>query len=85
MVKYSITLSKRAQKQLDKLSDYLASPVIRAIQNLANDPRPQGYKKLKGRDGYRIRIGDYRVIYEVYDSILLVDVIELGNRKEIYD
>ena len=85
MAKYSITLSKRAKKQLDKLSDNIARPVFQAIQELADNPRPQGYKKLKGRDGYRIRIGDYRVIYEVFDNILLVDVIDLGNRKDIYD
>ena len=48
-------------------------------------PRPQGYRKLKGRKGYRIRVGDYRVIYEIFDHILLIDVIDLGHRKEIYE
>ncbi len=85
MVKYSISLSKRAQKYLDKLSDNIAKPVFQAIKNLENDPRPHGYKKLKGRDGYRIRIGDYRVIYEIFDNTLLIEVIALGNRKDIYD
>ena len=85
MAKYSITLSKRAQKQLDKLSDNTAKPVFQAIQELADDPRPHGYKKLTNRNGYRIRIGDYRVIYEIFDKILLVDVIDLGHRKDIYN
>ena len=85
MAKYSITLSKRAQKQLDKLSDNTAKPVFQAIQELADDPRPHGYKKLTSRNGYRIRIGDYRVIYEIFDKILLVDVIDLGHRKDIYN
>lgn len=85
MIKYSISLSKRAQKYLDKLSDNIAKPVFQAIKNLENDPRPHGYKKLKGRDGYRIRIGDYRVIYEIFDNTLLIEVIALGNRKDIYD
>ena len=85
MIKYSVSLSKRAKKQLDKLSDNIAKPIFQAIQELADNPRPQGYKKLKGRDGYRIRIGDYRVIYEIFDAFLLVDVIDLGNRKDIYD
>ena len=85
MAKYSISLSKRAQKYLDKLSDNIAKPVFQAIKNLENDPRPHGYKKLKGRNGYRIRIGDYRVIYEIFDNTLLVEVIALGNRKDIYE
>ena len=84
MAKYTVSLSKRAQKQLDKLSDSIAEPIFTAIQNLADNPRPHGCKKLKGRNGYRIRIGDYRVIYEIIDSALLVDVIDLGNRKDIY-
>lgn len=84
MPKYAISLSKKAVKQLDKLSDNIAEPIISAISNLANEPRPQGYKKLKGRDGYRIRVGDYRIIYEVFDHVLLVDVINLGHRKDIY-
>jgi mRNA interferase RelE/StbE len=56
-----------------------------AIGSLEENPKPQGVRKLKNRAGYRIRIGDYRVIYEINDSILLVDVINLGHRKEIYD
>ena len=85
MAKYTVSLSKRAQKQLDKLSDSIAEPIFIAIDNLAKNPRPHGCKKLKGRDGYRIRIGDYRVIYEIIDQILLVDVIDLGHRKDIYE
>lgn len=85
MAKYSITLSKRAQKQLDKLSDNVAEPIFKGISKLADNPRPHGYKKLKGRDGFRIRIGDYRVIYEIIETILLIDVIDLGHRKDIYE
>ena len=59
---YSIDFSKKAQKKLDKLSDVIANPILSAIGNLSNNPRPQGYKKLKGRKGYRIRVGNYRVI-----------------------
>ena len=85
MPKYTVYLSKRAKKELDKLSDSNAQPILSAIANLAEDPRPNGCKKLKGRDGFRIRIGNYRVIYEVIDSQLIVDVITLGQRKDIYD
>jgi mRNA interferase RelE/StbE len=52
---------------------------------LANDPRPPGCKKLKGRDGYRIRVGDYRIIYQIIDDVLVVNVVALGHRKDIYD
>lgn len=85
MAKYTVSLSKRAQKQLDKLSDTIAEPIFQAIEKLGDNPRPHGCKKLKGRNGYRIRIGDYRVIYEIIDNFLLVDVIDLGHRKDIYD
>jgi len=85
MVKYHIALTKRAQKQLDKLSDNIAEPIFTAISNLADDPRPIGYKKLKGRDGYRIRVGNYRIIYDIFDAELVVDVIDIGHRKDIYE
>lgn len=84
-VKYSIVLSKKAQKQLDKLPDNIANPIIESIALLEDDPRPHGCKKLKNRDGYRIRVGDYRVIYDVFDSHLLIDIIVLGHRKDIYE
>ncbi len=85
MPDYSITITKTAQKQLDKLTDSMADPIIEAIQNLSHIPRPQGCKKLKGRDGYRIRKGNYRIIYDIYDHILIIDVIAVGHRKDIYD
>ena len=85
MSNYTIVLSKKAQKQLDKLLDNIAEPIFEAISLLENEPRPTGCKKLQGRDGYRIRIGNYRVIYEVYDTELVIDVVTLGHRKDIYE
>jgi mRNA interferase RelE/StbE len=85
MPRYIITLTKKAQKQLDKLSDNIAEPIFVAIQGLEEDPRPKGSKKLKGRDAYRIRTGNYRIIYEIVDEQLIVDVINLGHRKDIYE
>jgi len=85
MQKYTVSLSKRAEKQLDKLSDQVAGPIIKAISLLETNPRPSGYKKLKGRDGYRIRVGDYRIIYSIFDKKLLIEVLDLGHRKEIYN
>ena len=57
----------------------------KGCQHLENNPRPIGYLKLKGRDAYRIRVADYRIIYEIFDDILLIDIINLGHRKDIYD
>jgi mRNA interferase RelE/StbE len=85
MPNYTVLLTKKAEKQLDKLPDNIAEPIIEAINDLADNPRPVGYKNLKKRDGYRIRIGDYRVIYEVFDNELVIDIIKLGHRKDIYD
>ncbi len=82
---YSVNFSRLALKELEKINEPYYSAIKQAIHKLTENPRPHGYKKLKARDGYRIRVGDYRVIYEVFDSILLVDVIDLGHRKDIYE
>ena len=84
MPKYTTILSKKARKQLDKLSDKIANPIIDAIAILEDNPRPYGCKKLTDRPGYRIRQGDYRIIYEIFDHILIIDVIAIGHRKDIY-
>ncbi|MFI5137738.1 MAG: type II toxin-antitoxin system RelE/ParE family toxin [Sphingobacteriales bacterium] len=84
MANYTIVLSKKAQKQLDKLSDHIAEPILNAIAGLKENPKPIGYKKLNGRPGYRVRVGDYRIIYDIFDSELIIDVISLGHRKNIY-
>jgi mRNA interferase RelE/StbE len=81
---YIVRIERKAQKKLSKIPEPYYSNLKTAILDLGNDPRPQGFKKLKGRDGYRIRVADYRIIYEIQDSVLLVDVVDLGHRKEIY-
>jgi len=82
---YKITISRPAQKQLQKLPDNIARQLTNAIYKLAENPRPVGYKKLKGRDGYRIKSRDYRIIYEIFDEVLLIEVVALGHRKDIYN
>jgi mRNA interferase RelE/StbE len=81
---YKISILRRAQKQLAKIpaSDY--KKVKQAILDLARDPRPTGSKKLKGRPAWRIRQGNFRVIYEILDNQLMVIVLEVGNRRNIY-
>lgn len=82
---YTIEFRNKVLKALIKINEPHYSAIKKQIYDLADNPRPQGYKKLKGRKGYRIRVGNYRVIYEIRDEILLIDVIDLGHRKEIYE
>lgn len=84
METYLIVILPSAEKQIKKLPTIINSKIITAISNLAKDPRPAGCKKLKGIIAYRIRIGNYRVIYEIHDDRLAVIVIAAGNRKDIY-
>jgi mRNA interferase RelE/StbE len=82
---YSIVIDRYAEKQLAKIPPPFFNRIVKAIHALAENPRPHGYKKLKGRPGYRIRIGNYRVIYKIEDQILTVFIIEIGDRKNIYN
>ena len=84
-MKYSVTIKKSALKSLEKIHEPDYSKIKHAILGLADNPRPSGCKKLKGRLGYRIRQGDYRIIYDIFDRVLIVDVIALGHRKDIYE
>lgn len=81
---YQVSLKKRVLKALEDINEPYYSKIKEAIYRLADNPRPQGYKKLKGRDGYRIRVADYRIIYDIFKNILVVDVVDLGHRKDIY-
>jgi mRNA interferase RelE/StbE len=81
---YCLNFSKQALKELGEINEPFYSHIKQAISDLSENPRPSGYKKLKGRDGYRIRIGNYRVIYDIFDAILVIDIITLGHRKDIY-
>ncbi len=82
---YQVVIEKQAQKQLAKISPPDYNKIVAAIKGLASDPRPFGYKKLKGRPGYRIRVGDYRIIYQVKDNVLTVFVLVIGHRRDVYD
>jgi mRNA interferase RelE/StbE len=81
---YQIEVRRRAQRALDKLpkSDFQA--VIEAIKDLAQTPRPRGIEKVKSTGLWRIRQGDYRIIYAIDDNERLVTVVRVGHRREIY-
>lgn len=81
---FHVVLSNAATKQLRKLPIPIAQRIQAQLFELENDPRPTGCKKLVNLEAWHIRIGDYRVIYEIHDNILLVSVIEIGHRRDIY-
>lgn len=83
---YTLIISKSAEKSLSALPGKMYHRLLAAIQSLADDPRPPGCKKLKGVENlYRLREGDYRVIYSVEDRVLRVIVVAVGNRKDVYE
>jgi mRNA interferase RelE/StbE len=81
---YQIELRRRAQCVLDRLpkSDFQA--VVEAIKELAQTPRPRGVEKVKSTGLWRIRQGDYRIIYSIDDNQQLVTIVRIGHRKEVY-
>ena len=82
---YSIDYKRSASEELLQLPANIAHKVKAAINNLSEIPRPKGCKKLKGSiNEYRIRIGNYRVIYTITDTILIVTVIKIAHRKDVY-
>ena len=81
---YTVFIRKSAQKALAKIAPLFQDRMIDAIRRLANIPRPVGVKKLAGREAWRIRIGDYRAIYEIHDNRLVIMVIVIGHRREVY-
>ena len=81
---YKVRIERKALKKLMDIPEPYYSNIKAAILELGNNPRPNGFLKLKGRDAFRIGVNSYRIIYEIHDSILLIDVIDLGHRKNIY-
>lgn len=81
---HTVILVKSAQKQFRALPQETQARVSPALLALEHNPRPAAVKKLKGRDAWRIRVGDYRVIYDVHDRVLQVLVITIGHRREMY-
>jgi len=82
---YRIELRPAAVRALRKLDPQVRHRLQGAIALLAQDPRPPAARALQGRPGFRIRVGDYRIVYTVADAVLLVAVVALGHRREVYD
>lgn len=82
---YQISIDPAAVRELKKLTPKVRQAVSDAISALATDPRPDGVRKLSGsKDSYRLRVGDYRVLYRITDRELLVLVVKVGHRRDVY-
>jgi mRNA interferase RelE/StbE len=84
--KHSVEVKPSARKELEALPDELLARVVRKLDALADSPRPAGCRKLKGyNDQWRIRVGDWRVVYIIDDAAKLVSVTRIAHRREVYD
>ena len=84
MEKYSISIRKSAKRELGKLQKKDLQRIIKRIKRLAKDPRPMGCEKLSDQEKYRIRQGDYRIIYSIQDHDKTIWITKIGDRKEVY-
>ena len=86
MPKYALEIKQSAQKELDAVDDALFSRMDRKILALADNPRPSGCRKLRGyKNQWRIRVGDWRVVYSIDDAAKLVSVTRVAHRREVYE
>jgi mRNA interferase RelE/StbE len=81
---YSVLIKKSAERELRKIPKADLQRITQRIKDLAATPRPSGSEKLAGQDSYRIRQGDYRIVYTVDDSHRLIEIIKIGHRREVY-
>ena len=85
MARYDVFIKPSALKELEAVdSKKDRRRIVRAIQSLAEDPRPAGCRKLSGKDKYRIRSGAYRIVYAVRDAVLVVTIVRVGHRRDVY-
>ena len=82
---YKVQIKKSALKELNNIQKVFRLKIIDKIDELSIDPRPSGVRKLENAvNSYRIRVGDFRIIYHIEDSVLLVDIVKIADRKDAY-
>ena len=81
---YSVVIKKSAERELRALTKQDLRRVVDRIRALAGDPRPHGNEKITGQERYRIRRGDYRIVYAVDDEGRTVEIVKIGHRREVY-
>ena len=84
MANYELRIKPSAVKELEALQTKDRRRIVGKIQSLAEEPRPPGCEKLSGRDRYRLRQGNFRILYEVMDADFIVTVVKIGHRRDVY-
>jgi mRNA interferase RelE/StbE len=85
MSEYRVTLTRSARKELERLEKRTVTRIFTTIESLTHQPRPRGSRKLEGADDlWRVRVGDYRIIYRIIDDELIVEVIGVRHRQDAY-
>lgn len=84
MANYELRIKPSAVKELEALQTKDQRRIVSKIQNLAVEPRPQGCEKLTGQDRFRLRQGDFRILFEIDDNLETVTVVKIGHRREVY-
>jgi len=84
MARYSVIVRKSVSKDLKGIPKKDVRRIVAAIKSLADDPRPPTAKKLSGQERYRLRQGNYRILYEIQDEKLIICVVRIGNRRDVY-
>jgi len=84
MASYRIEFAKGVRKDFKRIPNNDANRILKKIESLSENPRPPESKKLTNDDSHRVRIGNYRVIYDIQDNVLIVLVLKVGNRKDVY-
>lgn len=84
MASYSLEIKRSAAKELAQVPPKDRGRIVARIQALAEDPRPVGAEKLSGQERYRVRQGDYRILYEIEDQVLRIMVVKIGHRRDVY-
>ena len=84
LIDYQIIILPAAEKSLSKLPKKMQLRIQGVITTLANNPLPPVAKKLVGRDNYRLRVSDYRIVYSIHENILTIKIVSVGHRREVY-
>ena len=84
MEEYQVNLKRSAEKELERLPDKIHNRIVHRLLLLKKNPRSQNAKKLRGREGYRIRVSDYRILYIINDENKKVEIYSIAHRKEAY-
>ena len=84
MEKYKLEIKKSAAKEIQRLPDREKISILTRVDSLRHNPRPQDCKKLSAQEIYRVRCGNYRILYHIKDDVLVVYVVKVGHRKDVY-